>query len=583
MRAPIYTPTFTPVEAYHVRFSASGGPTLGSTIGRVLTAGGADIDHMNSVRTAIQSLTDDTAGRARALRDQAAMLDLVASHAGLQGGEAVASQPATLDELNRIRDEGQSALETPGMVAGYDAQISPAIDDASARITGHALNQALVERQALTEQTMQIAQRNAASDWLDPGRFAEGLGTVQSLAAVQAGPLADETDRAMAMRSAVGGTVAQAIGQALSAGEPEIAAHIVGGWGDALSPAAYQMAIARVGQAAQNQRMATVFAQAAGGNRVQDPPAAVPPANAIPPENAAIRITHPDGSDAVYGGIGLAAVAPGDLVAPRHVIGSAGPVVTLQTTTPTGESGDAAAWLHSAGGTGAMIGTIDAARGWDMPTMLDRIAARQDLSQEDRALAASFGQRRMASDTAQLAENDLAAGRNVVTLIAAKPVAFAQSADLPVDLAANLTPATLANVDAALRSAGQSPSVPTLDTPTSLRLELLQRQAPAQFAQTNLASLIGTAHPDDLARLAQNQSVIVSGKSVDSTGDQRSAVLDALATHEFMTGERLPDTVLPLVSNQAATMLRLNQTDPGDRSAIGATVTDAIQNQRDQP
>jgi hypothetical protein len=366
------------------------------------------------------------------------------------------------------------------------------------------------------------------------------------------------------------------------------------------------MAIARVGQAAQNQRMATVFAQAAGGNRVQDPPAAVPPANAIPiaasvgaavhpiaggkvtavdgpPENAAIRITHPDGSDAVYGGIGLAAVAPGDLVAPRHVIGSAGPVVTLQTTTPTGESGDAAAWLHSAGGTGAMIGTIDAARGWDMPTMLDRIAARQDLSQEDRALAASFGQRRMASDTAQLAENDLAAGRNVVTLIAAKPVAFAQSADLPVDLAANLTPATLANVDAALRSAGQSPSVPTLDTPTSLRLELLQRQAPAQFAQTNLASLIGTAHPDDLARLAQNQSVIVSGKSVDSTGDQRSAVLDALATHEFMTGERLPDTVLPLVSNQAATMLRLNQTDPGDRSAIGATVADAIQNQRDQP
>ena len=606
MRAPVYAPTFTPVEAYHARFTAPVGPTPGTTVGNALIAGKADLLHLDATRAAIQAVTDDTAGRARAVQDRAAMLDLVANHAGLQGGAAVAAQPSMLGELARIRADGQADLATPDMAAAYDAQIRPAFDDASGRITSHALNQALVERQALAELTLRDAQNSAAADWRDPGRFVQGLGTVQSLAATHAGPAASDTDRTAAVRGAVGGTVAQALGQALTAGEPEFAAHIIGGWGGSLSPAAYQLAVARVSQARQNQRMAAVFSQAAGGNPPDNPTTNVPPDNAVAipapvgaavypiaggtvtaidgaPDNASIRITHPDGSDATYGGIGLAAVAPGNMVTPRHVIGSAGPAVTLQIATPTGAPDNAAATLQSAGGPAAMIGTSDAPRIWDPPTLIDRIAARQDLSEQDRALAANLGQRRMALDQTRLAENDLAAGRTLATMASAAPGQFGRAEDLPVDLAANLTPTTLANVDTALRGAAQTPFGPATDNPTSLRLELLQRRSPGQFAQVNLAPMVGAVHPGDLVRLAQNQAAIVSGQGSDDPADHRSAVLDAMARHEFITGEHLPDTILPVISDQATTLLRLNQTEPTDRQAIGAAVADAIQSQRDQP
>jgi hypothetical protein len=605
MRAPVYKPALTPVEPYHARYSAPTGPGPGATIGRVLSAAAADLRDLTGVHAAIRSFTDDTAGRGRALRDQAAVTGVVDDHAGLQGAAAVAAQPQALGDLARIRDAGQAALGTPAMAAAYDAQIGPAIADAAARITGHALNQAMVERQALTDQTMQTAQRDAALAWHDPGRFVQGLGAVQTLAAAQAGPMASETDRVAAMRGAVGGAVAQAIGEALAAREPEFAAHIVDGWGDALSPAAYQLAVARIGQGAREHQMATIFAQAAGGNRASDPSASVqsadataiyaPPGAAVhpiaggtvaaiagTPDNASIRIVHPDGSNTEYGGIGLAAVAPGDLVSPQHVIGSAGPVVTLQATTPTGQPADAAALLDNAGGAGAMIGTTDTPRAWDLPTMIERIAARQDLPDQDRALAASLGQRRMLSDSAQLAANDQAAGRTIATMAAAAPASFAQGADLPIDLAARLTPANFANVDNALRNAAQSAAVPGPGNATALRLELLQRRSPDQFVQTNLAPLIGAVHTDDLARLAQSQSAMAAGQTADDPGDHRAAVLDALARHEFMTGEALPDAILPTVSNQATTLLRLNQTDPGDRPAIDAAVADAIQNRRDQ-
>jgi hypothetical protein len=607
MRAPAFTPAVEPVHAYRERFLAPDGPNLASTIGRVLTAGGADLDPIEGLRSAIQAMSESTAGRARAVQDQAALASLVDAHAGLQGGAAVVAQPQALNALEQIKADGQATLGTPGMIAAYNRQLDPAVDDATNRITGHTLQQMGVERQAVADQTMQAAQLAAAAAWQDPTRFVQGLAAVHALALGQTSPVASDDDRASAARTAVGGAVANAVGQAIASGEPEFAAHIVGGWGGALTPAAYQQAIARLDQAAQNRRMGAIFAQAAGGNPTTDAADALP-AGAEPgtvvmaaptgaavhpiaggivtaldgtPDNASVHLLHPDGSSTTYGGLGLAAVGPGDLVTPAHVIGSASPVVTLAATAPSGEAADANALLRNAGGPGMLVGASGTPRVWDAPTIGERIAGRQDISPDEQMLAASLAQRRIAADHAQLIAGDLAAGRSVVSLAASAPGSISQAADLPGNVASQMMPSTLAQVDSALRKAAQAPDVPAPDNPGALRLELMQRQAPGAFAQTNLAPLIGSIDPADLSQLAARQASLAAGQAPDPAQDSRSAVLDSLARHEFISSSRLPDEILPAIKDHAETLLRLNQTDVSDRPTIDSTVADAIQNQVD--
>lgn len=605
MRAPAFTPTFMPVQAYKARFNAPDGPTLANTIGRVLVAGGTDLDQLGDLRSAIQAMSEDTAGRARAVQDQAAVADLVDTHGNLQGGAAVAAQPQALNELDRIRTDGQATLGTPGMIAAYNQQLGPAIEDATNRIAAHTVQQMGVERQALADRTIRAAQQSAASAWQDPTRFVQGLGAVHALALGQAGRDVSDDDRASAARAAIGGAVANAVGQAIAAGEPEFAEHIVGGWGGALTPADYQQAVARLDRATRNQRMGAIFSQAAGGNAAPDV-AGAPPADAAPdtvaiaaptgaavhpiaggmvtaldgtPDNASVQILHPDGSRTTYGGLGLAAVAPGDLVTPAHVIGSARPIVTMAATAPSGGAADAGALLRDAGGAGMLVGATDTPRNWDTQTILDRIAQRQDMSADEQTLAANLARRRMAADQARQSAGDLAAGRSVVSLVAAAPGNVAQAADLPANLAAQMTPSTLARVDNALRGAAQAATVPMPDNPDVLRLELMQRQAPDQFAQINLAPLIGTIHPADLSQLAASQASIAAGQAPDLGQGSRSAVLDSLARHEFISGSGLPDQALPAIKDHAETLLRLNQTDVSDRPTIDNTVADAIQSQ----
>ena len=601
MRAPAYTPQLVPIHAYKERFAAPEGPNLASTIGRALVAGSAEIDPTANLRSAIQAISDDTAGRARALQDRAAMNGVVDSHGAQQGGAAVAAQPQALDALARIRADGQAALGSTGMTAAYDRAIDPALDLAANRITGHALQQADVERQAVAEQELQAAQHMAAGQWRDPAGLVQGLGAVQALALGQTGPQTSEADRADAARSALGGTVANALGQALAAGEPEFAAHIMGGWGDTLSPAAYQLAVARLGPAIQNQRLAARFAQAAGGIGAGDATSVDPvpgtlaidaaPGAAVHPiaggtvtasDNGSVQVLHPDGSRATYDGLGLASVAPGDIVSPMHPLGSASPVVTLASSLPSGEAADPAVLLRAAGGPGAMIGSTDTPRIWDMQAIRDRIAQNPDMTPDERSAADLFALRRMTADHAVLSANDLAAGRNAAALFAANPGGMAQAADLPVSVVGQMTPSTLAQVDGALRNAAQAVTGPAVDNPAALRLELMQRQDPGAFVQTNLGPLIGEIHPVNLAQLAAAQASIGNGQLPDAGKDSRSAVLDSLARHEFVNGTTLPDEALPAIKARAETLLRLNQTDPADRPTIDTTVADAIQSQSDR-
>lgn len=610
MRAPSYAPGLNPVEPYKARFSAPGGPTLAGMVGRVMVAGSNELGRWAppqaqdlSAQAMIQAVTDDTAGRARALQDRAALADVVAGHAGLQGGTAVAGQASALDALERIRQDGQAALAAPGMIAAYDRQIAPAMVDASSRINDHMLRQAAVERAGVADLEMKDAQHSAALAWRDPPRFVRGLADLGALASGQVGPDASDTERKQAMRGAIGGAIAKAVDHAISAGEPEFAAHIVNGWGETLTPAAYQTAVARLSQASQDRHLASIFADAAGGNTPVNvgPGAKIAlPADAIAvvapagtavhpvaggtvtalggsPDNTSIRISHPDGSSATYGGLGLAAVREGDIVTPAQAIGSARPTVTLATAAPDGKPADAGAWLQQAGGSSALIGDAGTVRAWDMPTMLDRIAARADLSPDERTLASNFALRRMAADHARLAEGDIASGRSVAALVAGAPDRFSQIADLPGTVTASMSPSTLAQLDSALRNAVAAPSQPAADSPAALRLALMQRQDPQAFAGINLVRFIGAVHPADLGPIADSQARLASGQEPVRSEGHREAVLDGMARHEVTSGGPLPDDMLKQIKDQAETRLRVDRVDPADRTAIDTGVANAIQ------
>jgi len=142
-----------------------------------------------------------------------------------------------------------------------------------------------------------------------------------------------------------------------------------------------------------------------------------------------------------------------------------------------------------------------------------------------------------------------------------------------------MTPSTLALVDTALRGSARNADTPERDNADALRLALLQRQNPGEFARINLAPLIGTIHPADLARLAADQAAIAKGQVPDRPRDPGSSVLDALARYEFASGASLPDQALPTIKSQAETQLRLNQTDMADRPSIDSALSDAIQSQ----
>lgn len=586
------------MQPYRARFVAPEGPTFAGTLGRLISAAAPDAAGLSADLAQRSAQSEAVAGEARALQDRAAIRDMVQSHGALTGAAAVFGQPDTLGAMADIAARGRDALGSPTMVAAYDKAIAPVLADASARITAHALNSADVERAALRQRILADAQDETSSDWNDPARFVAGLGRIAGLADAVAGLDARAGDRAVVVNNAVGGAVAGALRQALDAGDTAIAGHIISGWGRTLDPATYQDGVARLGAAAQATRMRAIFADAASGGQTAasapgNPDAfvlAAPAGAAIHPiasgvvraidgedANRAVTIAHPDGSATVIAGLGQIAVAPGAMVTRAHVIGSAGPVVTLSGQASDGTPIDAASLMQAAGGDQALTGSTEAPRAWDIPAMLARIDGRSDLTGADRALAHDLALRRMVNDSAQLAANDLAAGRVVARLIASNGPSPESTVDLPDGVKAGLSPTTLAQVDAALRSAAYAPAAPAADGPAALRLELLQRRDPGAFGQINLAPLVGSIAPQDLDRLAGTQDALAHGQALPSASDMRSAILDSIARHEFSSGSVLPDAALPAVLARANAALRMGGAEPTDRAASDAAVSSAIQ------
>lgn len=549
-----------------------------------------------AARGAPEALADVSAGRLRVVADRARLATIVAQHAGLIGSDAIAARPNALADLAQVRSDGEAALDSPENRAAYSERIVPGLADAADRINRHAARQAAVARAGLALSEIGAAQKAAAQSWQDPDRFVQGLHALAAAAASHADPEAPEADRAKFVRGAIGTAVGAALDHALDANEPEFASHILAGWGDSLPPAVAQRTVARLDAAAREARFARVFCDAAGGGDSSDDAARsglvldVPVAAAVhplaggvvsavhgPADNSAITVRHSDGSSATYGGIGLAAVAPGDRVGTPQVLGSARKQLTLEITDANGTPVDPGSWLDRAGGAAAMTGPATAPRSWAVDAMLDRVAQHSDLSGADLAAAQAFAQRRMDGDHAALARGDRALAREVIAMRAPAPGRMQDAADIPDAITALASPAGLARIDNALRTAAQAPAEPLPGGPAALRIAILQRQLPATFANSDLAPLIAAVHPTELAAIAHDQQAILAGKVPESAGDARSAVLDALARHEWMSGSALPDADLPGILGDALARLRLDHTDPGDARAVEAHVADAIQ------
>ena len=542
------------------------------------------------------ALADVSAGRRRALYDEARLAAIVAQHAQRIGSEAVGAHDNALGAVAQVRTDGQAALRSPAAQAAWAERAVPGMADAAERIHRHTAAQAIVDNAATAASRIAGAQATAAESWGDPARFVQTLGSLARLADGYADPGASEADRARVVRGVVGGAVGMALDRALNAQEPEFAAHILTTWGDTLPPAALQRAIARLGSAERDARLHRVLCEVAGGHGAAGEPDAdsigieATPGAALhplaggevtkiegPAHAATISMRHPDGTTARYGGVGLVAVSPGDRATPAQVLGSARDRVTLAVNGADGQPLDPAAWLDRAGGAGALVGATATPRQWDGAEVLRRIAARNDLSEPDRAAAIALAQRRMAGDRATLAAGDRAMGRAAIALCAQQPQGATDVDGLPDAVTAGASPAGLARIDQVLRNAALAPAMPPHDSADALRLEILQRQVPAVFCVIDLTPMIATVHPANLAALAAAQHAQAAGAHPASSSNARAAALDAMARHEWLGGAGLPDAALPAILDDALARLRLDHTDPTDTRAVEMQVADAIQ------
>lgn len=549
----------------------------------------------------IATLAEASAGRRRALDDEARLAVIVAHHGQLIGSEAVSAHDAALGAIAQVRADGEAALPSPAAQAAWAERAAPGLADAAEQIHLHTAAQAVVDHAAAVASGIAGAQASAAASWHDPARFVRTLGDLARLASSHADPDASEADRDRMVRSAVGGAVGMALDRALAAHEPEFAAHILASWGDTLPPATLQTTIARLDSAARDARLDQVICKVTGGDGTSaDPDAkgvviAAPLGAAMhpiaggevtavtgPAQAATISVRHPDGSTARYGGVGLASVSHGDRVTPAQVLGSARDQVTLALTGADGQPVDPASWLDRAGGAGALVGSVATPRQWDGEEVLRRIAAREDLSVIDRAAATALAGRRMAADQATLDAGDRAMARAVIALRAERAHGISEAGCLPTAATAGASPCGLARIDQVLREAALIPALPPRDSADALRLAVLQRQAPAGFAAIDLAPLIATVHPADLAALAVAQQALTTGTTPPASGEARDAALDAIARHEWLGGGGLPDTALPAILADALARLRLDHTDPADTRAVEAHVADAIQSSAGQ-
>lgn len=549
----------------------------------------------------IATLAEVNAGRRRALDDGARLATIVARHAQLVGSDAVGAHDDALGAVEHVRTEGQAALPSSAAQAAWAERIAPDLADAATQIHRHSAAQAVVDHAAVAVSGIADAQTAAAESWRDPARFVQALQALAMLANSHVTPDASKADQARIVRGAVGGAVGMALDRALDAQEPEFAAHILSTWGETLPPAMLQKTIARLDGAARDARLARVFCEATAGHGEAAMPAAgrlavnAPPGAGLhplaggeviavegPTHDATISVRHPDGSTAQYGGVGLAAVTPGDLATPAQVLGSTRDTATVALTGADGQPIDPATWLDRAGGAGALIGTSATPRQWNGDEVLRRIAARNDISEIDRAAAKALAARRMAKDKATLAAGDRALSRATIALCAERPHGIVDATGLPDALKAGASPRGLAMIDRVLREAALTPATPPRNSPDALRLDILRRQSPDAFAAINLAPMIAAAHPADLAALAGAQAALAQGATPPSPADARAAVLDAMARHEWIGGAALSDAELPAILGDALVRMELDHTDPAAARAVQGHVADAIQSRKDR-
>lgn len=552
MRAPLYSRAVSTIATSRERFRASDDPASGGAVGMGMIRLGRAVAPADERQT-ILALSENSAARARALRDRAALDDLIAAYRALPAREAIARQREMLDAIDRLREAADASLGSPGMAAAFDELAGPHYDRARADVLDHVLAQTVQERHSVLAAELAATQARAARNWQDPDRFSAALDEVADAARAQA--------REMGANAAdpVGPALAEAIDaaahRALDAGEPDFAAHLAAAFGDLLPAQARNRLLARLSTPMTERDRAALFAQAIAGEGdasdsspqtiaiVAPAAAAIHPAiggrvEAVDGTGGHVRIAHPDGTSALYEGLGLAAVSPGEQVTPASVIGSAGPACRFTLLGPDGMPADPCPVLPG-GVAEALVGPIDTPRQWDAAIVLARIAARNDLAPEARDGALIFARQRMADDARTLAERDRLAGRAAALHAATATVRPGSVADLPGNIVRQLSPASLARIDDALRQASEQDE-PAPDGPVTLELEIQRRRYPDRFAKTDLSGAIGRVRWDELAQLAQMQEAMTSADGIRAAAERRSAMLDSLAAGAIQSGDDSP-------------------------------------------
>jgi len=159
-RIPTYQPgQVGPVEVTSARFRA---PDMGqSGLGQGLQQLGGAVQDYAHVQDAINAQNDETQAMKMAAQAQGQFSAVTQQFKGLLGTNARVSQPDALAQLDKTRSDLLAQATNPRMGKLLERHLDGYYADASAQITGHALQQAQVEHTAALGSAIEASQQAA--------------------------------------------------------------------------------------------------------------------------------------------------------------------------------------------------------------------------------------------------------------------------------------------------------------------------------------------------------------------------------------------------------------------------------------
>lgn len=566
-RAPSYNPATIGAAPVSARLQAP--QFVESGLGQGLERAGQAVGQFASEMDALQAQHDDTVARQQVLALQPQLSDMLTQFGTMKGANAVNGVQDALTNLDKLRDQNLEALGSPRAKQIFNERFGSMYASARGQISGHAIEQANVQRDQMFVGELTQAQ-DAASMLTDKASdLSAGVGVV----GVKAGELA--TFRGMSGASAAqfikeqqGMVYGSAIDRLVKDDNVDLAEAIFDAHHDEMTFEQRNRALDALREPMQRREDDAIFEAAAGGltkapaaqqsgqghDTYQQPVAgghisnsfaqhkergsagldiAAPMGSAIHPiaggiveavtqDNRAgrwVKVKHPDGTTSTYAHMGDWSVKVGDEVTTNTVLGTVGLTghttgahLHLRVRDKNGQDLDPEKVIGGKAGRGSVVGSTTAARNYDQAAVISNIKA-MGLSPEREERAIKRARQRMGEAETLLNDQYEDAADNLHTWIGNYQASHngddPPASALPSSLTSRVKPSMLADLRGNLAKAEQAKydKAAALERDnTGLGLNILAIERPDAFAKLKLGDYIGLVPAGDLASLAKKQA-----------------------------------------------------------------------------